>query len=669
LSLGKEIPIRFKTLLQVASVTVVSLPPVLSQNPLPLQVVFSRPAQGPTGPGAQASTTVFRQVRPPETPKAFEVIQVKPYGGPSLAPPGLAVTVRSINTGVGIAGTTITVPHGLLIAPSIIFASISGRTGTVDANGRQGYRKGFGIGIVTPQFNIVRRCFGTHSDDVVGLTQADATFRNDSIIAVMAPLSTSPDTTSGILDIQSVDDTNVVFVVTEQFDASYRVHLQFIGGTDITYISLSTRSGPTTTGDQDITDLGFTPDIMFFIGGHLSQAPPDIQNDSSIFMGVCDNQLNQWTAASGTNDEGGALSGRARSYMKDGESICILAPTTLSPPDCRASVTQMLPTGFRLNWAKVTHSARRFALLAVQGGNWKVGNLLTQLDTTEHPIVTGFVPDGTLMVSQCKPVSVTDTVDVDDLWTCGFSQDSTVNVAQSISEKDLVSPTVVSTGVFHNDCYASLDNAGNVVARFGVSSRQSNGFSYKHSLADVAQNFVGYVAFGHIVPPTFSTVIKTVKPNGGGDYTSLNAAVQGELANHKNLISQNIILEFDCYAGKDVGGSLVIPGWHNTVSGYRVDKDHYIYINVVEGHAGLPVTDGSKYLLDVVDDINNGLLISAEYVRFKQCQVRMTCTSLASVIAAYRMGAAGMVAPTYWEFVNCLAIGQLASSHHLQRLT
>ena len=78
-----------------------------------------------------------------------------------------------------------------------------------------------------------------------------------------------------------------------------------------------------------------------------------------------------------------------------------------------------------------------------------------------------------------------------------------------------------------------------------------------------------------------TVITKTVKPNGGGDYLSLQAALVGEAALRANLVGLDQALEIACYAGRDTTPV--------AVAGFTTDATHYvrIYCPAGEGHGGL----------------------------------------------------------------------------------
>jgi hypothetical protein len=77
-----------------------------------------------------------------------------------------------------------------------------------------------------------------------------------------------------------------------------------------------------------------------------------------------------------------------------------------------------------------------------------------------------------------------------------------------------------------------------------------------------------------------TTVIKSIKPAGGGDYSSLND-FQTNYPN-KNLTSQDIILVAECYAGNCLTGSVNFSGW-------TTDSTRYLWVRAATSarHAGV----------------------------------------------------------------------------------
>jgi len=117
-----------------------------------------------------------------------------------------------------------------------------------------------------------------------------------------------------------------------------------------------------------------------------------------------------------------------------------------------------------------------------------------------------------------------------------------------------------------------------------------------------------------------TTITKTVKPAGGGDYLSLNAALVGEAGIRPNLVANDEVLQLECYAGLD--STPVV------VSGFTTDATRFLRIFAAagEGHSGK--YDTTKYRVEV-SGARAFLIGSAttKHVRLEQLQCRVGVSS------------------------------------------
>jgi alkaline phosphatase D len=585
-----------------------------------------------------------------------------------------------------VSGTVFTVPYNLPVNPQIVIATISGRTENVETSNRIRRNKGIGAAIKAgPLQPITQICIGSNSDDNAVLTGAsDAGMLNALVCTLSSGLSNQA-VLQGLLQLQSIDSGIATFKTAQQFDLAYIVDLHLIGGLDITRLDLRQYTRNAGTGLDSRTDPGFKPDFILFFGGHTSTGfgPGNIiENDNSTFIGAADANLNQWVCGSAVNDAGGGGvggGGRSMSYMRSGECITHWN-SSVTGFDTHASLNSVDPLGFTLNWQK-SLTDRNFIALCVQGGNWAVGNFQTQVDTAEHQVVNSlnFQPDSEFFFSACKPISTYDTIDANDQLSMGMAKGNSLNQVQYTFGQNVPlpppSPTRCAQGsaISFNQSYYETTMSGVALSKFGVSSVQNNGFSITHTLAYSGINFVGYFACAHITIPAFQTVIKTIKPNGGGDYPTLVSGLATEIFNHQNLVSQNIVLEFDCYPGIELhtdDNSLIIHGWNEISSanglpnvGYKTDPTHYIVIKCINGHKGLFDASGNTYLFDFVSPTGNqnAIVIRNEFVRFQQFQVRVTGVSGTGGSNAFAMSSTGLIPPTEAYFINTIAKGVLLS--------
>jgi len=117
-----------------------------------------------------------------------------------------------------------------------------------------------------------------------------------------------------------------------------------------------------------------------------------------------------------------------------------------------------------------------------------------------------------------------------------------------------------------------------------------------------------------------TTEVKSIKPSGGGDYTSLNAWNTAEAA---DLVSSDKIKVAEVYSG---GNSLTAS---LTLSvGWTTDKDHYVEVRAASGHEHAGVWNTSKSYAE-----SSGVTIafdsSLQFIRIRKMQIRTTAAATA----------------------------------------
>jgi len=563
-----------------------------------------------------------------------------------------------------VLNTTYVVAHGLSLPPQIVMANLTGQS-TTGALVQENYQKSFGMAVLPKGGSLTHLCTGAHSDNAQSVTQADVAFQSDCIVCEL-PIGLGATVTAGKLSVLSIDATNITFKLIEVFTKSAIVKTWFFAGNEFTWIDLRTYQGPTTPQALSFSQPGFKPDMVLFFGDHLSQAVPFVQPDSPTHIGVCDKNLNQWTWAGGENTNGGGGgggSGRATSYMLGGKCLSIMK-NNAADINTQASVQSLDTLGFTLNFDTINldsgqTTGRRFAALCVQGGNWAAGNFNSFNDVASHTIINTlpFNPQAVMFVSANKAASTSPTVDLASENQSWGLVNQNGNTVAYVGQKGL--PWTPSTVVYTDEdatlCYL---NASTAPARQGAAAATliTGGFSWQHTVADPTPSFVGYLAYATQPPAgVLTTIHKTVDPKGAGDYLSLAAAFAGELLTHKNMLTQNIILAFDCVKGIDTA-AFAVPGWNNPGgAGYMTGPSNYIQVTALDGHVGRIDASGNTYLLDINGNANVlAALVKAEYVRFKQMQLRLTVSDGSSSGGGFFVASTGMVAPTRWEFVNCI---------------
>jgi hypothetical protein len=111
-----------------------------------------------------------------------------------------------------------------------------------------------------------------------------------------------------------------------------------------------------------------------------------------------------------------------------------------------------------------------------------------------------------------------------------------------------------------------------------------------------------------------STVIKTVKPGGGGDYASLSAWEAGE---NGNLVGADEIRVAECYGGLDATAV--------TISGGTVDATRYLIVRAAAGaEAQMPYdTSGVAYRIEGYG-LPGVIYHNQDYTQIRRIQVQLT---------------------------------------------
>src|SRR4051812_9151888 len=125
----------------------------------------------------------------------------------------------AFNIGLGIAGSTVTVP-GAGFTPAFAMFLISGRTENVDTAGRQSHFRSIGMAGGGQQ-----RVACTRSADNVAAGNLDASIRTDSVI--VAQLTNG--NVEGRASLTSFNSDGCTLTIDDNFASNYRVIVLFMG--------------------------------------------------------------------------------------------------------------------------------------------------------------------------------------------------------------------------------------------------------------------------------------------------------------------------------------------------------------------------------------------------------------------------------------------------------
>jgi hypothetical protein len=402
----------------------------------------------------------------------------------------LSCKVGSFSSGTGALSSTVAVT-GVGFQPLLVIFWWSGRTDTTDAAGSATHRRGFGYASTTS----VRGCVFSQSTDAGASSDTDSGTRTDACVAVAEAAGVS-----GLLDLSSMDSDGFTLVVDDVMPDSVRIHYMALGGADLTTVTAGFLTEPGATGDQDITVTGFRPSapdqcVLFFGAGSTVADPPNFNNDSRVFFGAAAEASPVNYVWSGGSNAGDATM-QTISYCRAGECIAELDASAVTAPDGRASVTTWLTDAYRLNWTERA-STRRILWVALKGGSYKLGDLLTQTDTTTDIVETGFgfTPKGALFLSHGKVASTVNVAQAHDEWSQG-AYDGTNQRAHAVHDEDNTLNAEVATAVEHDNVVVKMTASDTVESAMQALSLDAEGLTCEMTDAAASQYFVWYLAVG-----------------------------------------------------------------------------------------------------------------------------------------------------------------------------
>lgn len=407
----------------------------------------------------------------------------------------LEKSVGAFSSGTGAVTTTIEINTGF--EPKAIIFWWTGITGTIDAVGSSDVSQGVGFACGTTN----RRCAGWATTDGQSTSVTGRINRNDACVATISGAGS----VLGLLDISSFDADGFTLVVDDQFPASIRIHYMALGGDTITNA---------TTGEFDMEDGDVTQPVV------VGFEPNAILLSSTLFASSTQGTIGLFGFGAATapdeaaviaiGDRTGIGDQDANSYCRMGECMAILDSTQAGGPvDMRAEFNEFNTDNggsFELNWVETGFTGTRLCnYLALAGASVKVGSLSTEVGTsTEIPVDLGFTPEAVMFVSAARTESIANSSSAHAHFSMGAATGPTERGAQAAWDEDFPSPSTSAsaTAVEHDAVYINIAADDTVQARMDVQSFDSNGFTCIMDTADIAQNFVWYMAFG--------------EPSGGG---------------------------------------------------------------------------------------------------------------------------------------------------------
>jgi len=431
----------------------------------------------------------------------------------------LSSKVGSFNTGVGIIGSTVVVA-GLGFTPKVLILWWSGRTEAVDTIGRASLFRGIGFAD-----GATARCSVGNSIDAQAA--GDSSRGMQATPTIIATLDAAG-AFDGLIDWTSFDADGFTLTVADVMPLDLRVHYLALGGLDITDVDTGIITEAAATGNQATTGVGFQPDLVLFSSGNEAGTLPQSASTGGVLMfGAAKSSTSRYVWCAGTDEASATMD--SSSYCIDDGCIALMPNAIGDVIDARADFVSMDADGFTVNWLERA-ALRRVLYLAIKGGSYLLGDLLTQTDITTSIVESGFgfSPTSVMFVSHCQTKSTSDTGQAHDRMSIGAFSDATTRGAQATLDEDAVLDSEVTTAIEFDGVYVNISLTSTIDGEMDVVSVDSDGFTCIMDNADPAQAFVWYIALGSTVvppvpPPTPSTVTiaPSIRPSsrvGAGSY-------------------------------------------------------------------------------------------------------------------------------------------------------
>ncbi len=390
-------------------------------------------------------------------------------------------------------GTADVVVTGVGFQPTAILFYYSGQVGSADALQDTGSKEGPGMGwAVSPTS---RAAWGTWNNEANPVL----TFQWHTATACIAASHRGTD--DGLADLKTMDADGFTLAIDTAFGTNKRIHYVAFGGA-VTNAASGTAISPGLATTQEISGLGFQPDVVLFFG-FLDPTQNTTTGTFGISFGVATGAASaeNWVAALYSAALGAGTNSRCTRYGISGECVVALDRNTIHS---RAILDSMNVGGFTLDWLEDDATDRRWYWLALKGGNWKAGNFLTKTDGTDIAVTgVGFTPEALVFGSVSAAERPVDSPLATLKWTVGAATSPTQRSSVAAYGQNAVNPSNTSVAQEFDEFYANI--AGSIAGLGDLKTFDPDGFTAVMDDPDPVASFVGYLAFVGVIPVTDNT--------------------------------------------------------------------------------------------------------------------------------------------------------------------
>lgn len=378
----------------------------------------------------------------------------------------LNAAVRSITVLNTDTVSTTKVVSGLGFQPKAMVAWISGRASSGIGLADHKRTVGFGVSASSRLVKI------TQAQNGVTTTSTDKEWRNDCLIATLTTAGVS----NGRLDIQSIDAGGATFVVDAQFDTTVRVHILFLGGSDLANAAIGEFQMDNTTNPLSVTGLGFQPTCVFYIGAgdnDFANDPPSGVARGNLF-GVMVSGTQQGHIEAADDDAVGTTETFAACHQG---SECHMRLNPSGAENARLSFNSFDASGFTVNQVEADDDVVGY--LALNITNAAVAEFNTRTDTNDIVISgLGFKPACGLVFSAHAAEDLPNDSHQPDTWSMGAFTSPTERAVHYTRSNTGVTTSAITTASAEDAVYIRGDASGAQVGAMDVKSVDSGGVTF-----------------------------------------------------------------------------------------------------------------------------------------------------------------------------------------------
>lgn len=287
------------------------------------------------------------------------------------------------------------------------------------------------------------------------------------------------------------------------------IYYWVFGGADITNVKVGTFNMQTTTGNQDITDVGFEPDFVFFAGADTADLTNANSDHAVWFLGAAKNSAaqNVMTFSSrnalSTTDTGRyQRTDKCIAFFTAGAAITSGGTTEIAAEADYVGTVATGSKGFRINVTKAPPASRSVIYMAIKGGTWNTGFIAQPTAIgTQSTTGLGHTPKGVFMRTYSNTAQITEVNDA--RWSVGGADAPTSQWALTGgAENNHTAIPVSFRGQLTTDIIRTAngpDAATNVTATadlVSLDSANNGGFTLNWDPVDATTRQILYVTAG-----------------------------------------------------------------------------------------------------------------------------------------------------------------------------